>query len=311
MSIHMIYDVIPDIHGDMARLERTLSALGYSAREASSGPTWQPPAGHRAIFLGDFIDGGTRNRDVLTTVRAMVDAGTALAVMGNHELNAILFHTPGKAWGNRQDGWMRAHTGKNRQQHASFLREYPQDDEERRDMINWFMRLPLALDVGTLRIVHACWSERSLSIVRDRRPDLRLQPGDLQEIALEQTDFARAVATLLKGPETDLPDGIGFRDFHGSSRRQMRIRWWQETAAATWRSAALSVPDPLELPDTPIAASLDIEFYPQQAARVIFGHYKMLGEPAHVDATARCICLDWPHAPLAWTSRNGGEIVRA
>lgn len=29
----------------------------------------------------------------------------------------------------------------------------------------------------------------------------------------------------------------------GSERRQMRLKWWQPRGEATWRSAALSVPD--------------------------------------------------------------------
>lgn len=49
------------------------------------------------IFLGDFIDRGPKIRETLQIVRAMVDAGTALAVMGNHEYNAICFHSPESA----------------------------------------------------------------------------------------------------------------------------------------------------------------------------------------------------------------------
>jgi len=45
------------------------------------------------IFLGDFIDRGPKIREVLESVRSMVYEQAALAVMGDHELNALAFHT--------------------------------------------------------------------------------------------------------------------------------------------------------------------------------------------------------------------------
>lgn len=41
------------------------------------------------IFVGDFIDRGPQQREVLRIARSMCDAGAARAVMGNHEFNAI------------------------------------------------------------------------------------------------------------------------------------------------------------------------------------------------------------------------------
>jgi len=52
------------------------------------------PNKHRKmIFLGDFIDRGNRNRDVLQLVQNLINSEMAWAVMGNHELNAIYFHS--------------------------------------------------------------------------------------------------------------------------------------------------------------------------------------------------------------------------
>lgn len=304
----MIHDIIPDIHADLSRLEKTLLALGYRKTTIAGETRWRPPAGHRAAFLGDFIDAGPQNREVLKVVRTLHDAGDAIAVMGNHELNAILYHTRGTAWGAEQDGWMRAHTAKNRQQHGSFLAEYPDDDDARRRVLAWFLSLPLALDLAYFRIVHACWSARALSVIAARRPSLTLTEADLQEVALEETDFAGAVATTVKGPEIDLPSGIGFRDFHGMRRGQMRLSWWQSGGPQTYRSAALSVPDPMELPDTPIPASDRVEFYPDAAAPVFFGHYKLQGEPGAVlSRPGNAVCLDWPDYAVSWRLGSGAS----
>ena len=77
----MGYDVIGDIHGQFDKLESLLTRLGYRKR----GGVWRHPE-RIAIFVGDFIDRGSRGVETVQTVRAMVDAGSALAVMGNHVL---------------------------------------------------------------------------------------------------------------------------------------------------------------------------------------------------------------------------------
>lgn len=303
----MIHDIIPDIHADVSRLEKTLHALGYRKTTIAGATRWRPPADHRAAFLGDFIDAGPQNREVLKIVRTLHDAGDAIAVMGNHELNAILYHSKGTAWGAVQDGWMRAHNAKNRQQHGSFLAEYPADDDARRSVLAWFLSLPLALHIADFRIVHACWSARALSLIAARRPTLTLTEAELQEVALEETDFAAAVALTVKGPEIDLPSGIDFRDFHGTRRGQMRLSWWQNHGPQTYRSAALSVPDPSELPDTPIPATKRVEFYPDTAMPVFFGHYKLQGDPEQVlFRPGNAFCLDWPDQAVSW--RHGSQI---
>lgn len=53
-------------------------------------------------------------------VQAMVAAGNAKVVMGNHEFNAIAWATPDPQ---RPDEALRPHTDKNRHQHQCFLNE--------------------------------------------------------------------------------------------------------------------------------------------------------------------------------------------
>ena len=46
-----------------------------------------------AVFIGDFVDRGPDSKGVIKIVRSMVKVGSALAILGNHELNAILYFT--------------------------------------------------------------------------------------------------------------------------------------------------------------------------------------------------------------------------
>ena len=80
----MGYDIIGDIHGHADALTALLRRMGYRER----GGAWRHP-GRQALFIGDFIDRGPGQLESVRIVRGMVEAGTALAVMGNHEFNAI------------------------------------------------------------------------------------------------------------------------------------------------------------------------------------------------------------------------------
>ena len=80
----MSYDIIGDIHGHADALRTLLTKLDY--REVQG--VFRHPD-RMAIFVGDFIDRGPKQLESVTIVRRMVEADTALAVMGNHEFNAI------------------------------------------------------------------------------------------------------------------------------------------------------------------------------------------------------------------------------
>ena len=80
------FDIVGDVHGCGDELEELLSALGY---ERNDDGAWRHPAGRKAIFLGDLVDRGPRVPDVLRTAMRMVEAGSALAVPGNHDVKLV------------------------------------------------------------------------------------------------------------------------------------------------------------------------------------------------------------------------------
>jgi protein phosphatase len=83
------FDIIGDVHGCAAELEELLTMLGYTVAwgEASGERTVTvaPPAGRKAIFLGDLVDRGPNAPDCLRIAMSMTAAGTGYCIQGNHE----------------------------------------------------------------------------------------------------------------------------------------------------------------------------------------------------------------------------------
>ena len=151
------YDIIGDVHGCADKLEELLVDLGYSIAPWS-GAYYHPK--RTAIFVGDLIDRGPSQLRVPEVVKAMVDEGTAQIVMGNHEFNALAYATkdpenPGE--------FLRPHNEKNARQHEAFLEQLT--PEQRTRYLEWFLTLPLWLDLGELRVVHACWHQPSIDLI--------------------------------------------------------------------------------------------------------------------------------------------------
>ena len=91
---HGPFDIIGDVHGcfdelvDLLRQARVFHR-GASNGATSSGYSVKPPAGRKAIFLGDLVDRGPKIPEVLRLVMGMVEAGTALCVPGNHDIKLM------------------------------------------------------------------------------------------------------------------------------------------------------------------------------------------------------------------------------
>ncbi|MBC8105255.1 MAG: polynucleotide kinase-phosphatase [Anaerolineae bacterium] len=80
------FDIIGDVHGCFDELIELLATLGY---ETSDPANVAPPAGRKALFLGDLVDRGPRVVDVLNLVRSMCEHGQALCVPGNHDVKLV------------------------------------------------------------------------------------------------------------------------------------------------------------------------------------------------------------------------------
>lgn len=296
------YDVIGDVHGHAEPLESLLRVMGYVHRRGA----WRHPS-RQAVFVGDLVDRGPGQLEVLRMARGMVEAGSARIVLGNHEYNAVAYATgdpdsPGH--------FLRPHHGnagpKNIRQHEAFIGAVGGlHTPEHLAVIDWFRTIPLWLDLGGLRVVHACWHGPSMAVLQPLTgPDHTLTDDLVVASSRRGTPAYDAIEVLLKGPEVELGETYGYHDKEGTWRTRARHRWW-DPAAVTLRDAALIPPnatgkdaEPVpSLPERPVPDRLD----PYDGdVPVIVGHYWESGTPTVWHA--KVACVDYSVA-------KGGELV--
>jgi hypothetical protein len=284
------FDIIGDVHGHAGRLRSLLILMGYK----EEGGIWSHTC-RTAVFVGDLIDRGPGQLETLRLVRAMVEANSAQIVLGNHEFNAVAYATVDPV---RLD-YCRPHSEKNENQHEAFLSDVAFGSPLHRSIIDWFMMIPMWLDLDGLRVVHACWSTEHIAHLRKwAGPDNTLTERIVIDGTTKGTPTYDAIETVLKGPEIDL-DGAWYKDKDGHKRHHARLRWWDSTAT-TLSTAALIPGDtqlndkddnPIdELPDRPLR---DDEMQPYAGPEpVLFGHYWWRKETAE-QVNPLATCLDY------------------
>lgn len=291
----MEYDIIGDIHGQADKLEALLLSMGYRTQ---SGAYRHPD--RKAIFVGDFIDRGPRQVDTYRLARRMVEADSALAILGNHEFNAIAWYLPDPESADANH-FLRPRHGelgvKNRTQHSAFLSEV-EGTPLHSEIIDWFLTLPLWLDLPGLRVVHACWHDGYIAKLEPLLgKDRTLTPELMVRASRSDDPVFMAVEGLTKGLEVALPAGYTFQDKDGHERRNVRIRWWDEQASSYRDLALMPDEDRASLPDIHMS---DVKLSYDQRKPVFFGHYWMQGEPTLQND--RMACVDY-------SAGKGGPLV--
>lgn len=274
------FDIVGDIHGQAEKLEALLRHLGYRHHMGA----WRHPE-RRMRFVGDLIDRGPGQIETLRIVRDMVEAGTADAVLGNHEYNAIAYATPDP---DRPKRFLRIRGTKNYAQHQAFLEAVGLDSPTHQHWINWFKTLPLWLEDSHMRLIHACWHDGSMKALEGHLgPNNTLTDELIVASARKDSPQYHAVEALCKGLEVPLPEYVTFTDKQGIVRRRTRTRWWDEDAT-TFRSAALIPPqDQALLPEDPLPEDARMRY--DCVKPVFFGHYWMTGQPQILSAHSCCV----------------------
>ena len=272
-------DFIGDIHGHADKLIELLEKLGYSIKD---GVYCHPT--RKVLFIGDYIDRGPQIRATLAIVRSMADSGNAIAIMGNHEYNALCFHRE-----EREGGHLRKHLIINIIQHFETLKQFQNRQHEYEDYLEWFKTLPLYYETADFRAVHACWDEDHIGYLRSVLKHDRLTEKVLHESVRMGTELFQIFDETLKGKEVLMPAGLYFRDKDSNVRNEIRIKWWKDPAHSTYREMSVL---PIEnLPEATIDESLTghIKYYSRDERPVFFGHYWLTGTPHLLEKNVCCL----------------------
>lgn len=289
------YDVIGDIHGHFDKLAALMKRMGY----APNGESFSAPHGRQAIFVGDLIDRGPDQIKVLTAVRAMVDAGDARVVMGNHEFNAIAYVSVDEhaATGEflRPNRFDTPKSLKNRRQHAQFLAQVGEGSDAHQHWVSWFKTLPLYLHLGGIRVVHAWWDEALIKVVDahywDSSGSCISDQFLLHSFGREKT-WKQARETLTTGIEHPLPAGEFVTDKEGNQHPNLRVAVWRHTAKMLREVAIIPGGDLSMAGELPVPGHLPLAEV--SGPPILFGHYWFSGTP--VLESPKVACLDWSAA---------------
>lgn len=278
----MIIDIIGDIHGYADKLIGLLEQLGYR----HNGQYFVPPAGHRALFIGDLIDRGAQQLATLEIVFAMLDADVADAIMGNHEYNALAFATLDP---HHPKQYLRSHSEVHVRQHEAFLAELPFGSDGHQYWLQRLYELPLWLETDYACFVHACWDVESMALLKPLlTEDNCLTAQGLIVTSQENTTAFDALERVLKGVETALPDGIVMVDKEGTKRTRVRVCWWLDNLnKRTFHEVARAPLSALaQIPSDLLAEN--INFALKTDKPVFVGHYWLTGTPKPLSLQVAC-----------------------
>lgn len=278
------YDLIGDVHGCALTLERLLERLGYRMQ----GGVWRHPR-RMAIFLGDLVDRGPRIRQALHLVHDMVAAGEALCIMGNHEFNALGWSTPAAPGGGRH--YVREHTPRHARLIKETLEQFEAYPAEWREFLGWFYELPLFIDAGRFRVVHACWDAGLIEPLRAQFADACIDEQFLQASAVPGSFAHTALDRLLRGTDMRLPHGLTLTSDEGFTRAHFRTKFWEENP----QTYGDIVFQPDALPElaarTPLSELQKTELlkYGADQPLLFVGHYWRSGTPAPIRPNLACL----------------------
>lgn len=280
------YDIIGDVHGCANTLEKLLDKLGY---RLDSGVYHHQQ--RQAIFVGDILDRGPHIRETLHIVKKMVDAGTAQCVMGNHEFNILCYTTPIKDLESEETRFIRPHNVRNNRLVAETLTQFSPYPEEWRVFLDWFVTLPLFLEMPGFRVVHACWDEHYISQFKERYNGNQINK-DYILACLDRKSFEfECVDRLTRGTDLKLPDDRVIRSKDGIERNFFRTKFWAHQPE--FYKDVVFQPDPLpeDLLDQPLVERErgTLLSYAADQPPVFIGHYWLHGKPKPLRKNVACL----------------------
>lgn len=264
------YHIFGDIHGHAKLLVKALKTLGYKNKDG----VYRNP-NFKTIFVGDIINRGRQVKRVIDIVRAMVDAGQAEMVLGNHELNFIAFHTK-----NDKGKYLRAHNAKNvsrvRPTNRNFLFR-----DELEDFIQWLRKRPLYLEKKNFRVIHACWHQASINYLEQHYPTKKIKRKLLVACGNKSSEEYIALFSLLNGPELYMKSG--------EPSRVVKAKWWLNPEGKTIDQLAVKHQDEFPQLFPPDYYLDNFPGYKKKEKPLFIGHYALLDEPKLLKPNLCCL----------------------
>jgi len=274
-----MYDIIGDVHGYADQLKKLLLKMGYTLiNGAYSHPE------RKAVFVGDLINRGPKIRETVTIVRKMVEAGSAQAILGNHELYAILYHLK-----DAEGKYLKKRIQKYQLQINQTLSEFANNRDDLKSHLKWFRTLPLFLDLGNIRVVHACWDDQNIKLIQETLTEPKISKTILREIAMNETPFARSFWETVKGVDFQVPRDLLVFDDDGRPHRSFRMKWWENPEGKTFKD--VSMESRFELPAYTIPKEI-VSFrnpYSEENPIVFFGHYSLVDNHGILSDNICCV----------------------
>ena len=215
-----MYDIIGDIHGHADQLKNLLKKMGYKlVDDCFTHPT------RKAVFVGDFINRGPKIRETINLIRKMVENGTAYAILGNHEMYAVLYYLR-----DIEGKYYKKRIPKYQLQINQTLAEFELYEQEFKGHLKWMRKLPVFLDFVDIRVIHACWDDENIEILKNTITEPKLTKTVLREIALNGSKFSGSFWESCKGVEFELPKDLLIFDNEGRPHRSFRMKWWENVS---------------------------------------------------------------------------------
>lgn len=274
-----MYDIIGDVHGYADQLKKLLLKMGYTL----SNGTYSHPE-RKAVFVGDLINRGPKIRETIAIVRKMVESGAAYAILGNHELYAILYYLK-----DAEGKYLKKRIQKYQLQINQTLAEFASNKGDLKSHLKWFRTLPLFLDLGSIRIVHACWNDLNITLLQERLTEPKISKTLLREVALNETPFARSFWETVKGVDFQVPRNLLIFDDDGRPHRSFRMKWWENPEGKTFKD--ISTESRFELPAYTIPKEI-VSYrspYSTENPIVFFGHYSLVDNPGILCDNICCV----------------------
>ena len=276
----IMYDIIGDVHGHAALLKKLLIKLGYKKGENGYFHT-----NRKAIFVGDFINRGPEIRKTIRMIRTMVENENAFAILGNHEINAIVFHLKDK--GGKP---LVKEPRKNYLSLFKTINEFLAFPDELKSHLRWMRRLPMFLELGDVRIVHACWSDFAVKTVKSAYKEGRGRKSIFREYYNNpKSELSKSISVLMKGIYLKMPGDLKVINNKGVAPRSFRLSWWENPLGKTFHE--MSFESKFELPEYTLPKEIIPKtfFYAENEPMVFFGHFCRAHGPHLIKSNLSCV----------------------